>query len=168
MNEGKRTTVRAIVTGSRGWKDQDRVHEVLDALHAVTVEMRRILVLREGECPEGVDHMAKEWVEVQSVRMPGTTRLDGWAANWRSCAPDCPPGHFRRGRCPTAGFRRNEEMVDAGAEVCLAFWKDSSNGTKHCSEYARKSGIPTVMWRMDRGVASFPDPDWLHRLALVL
>ena len=45
-----------------------------------------------------------------------------------------------------AGFKRNQEMVDSGADLCLAFFKKGAGnrGTKHCSDLARKAGIEVV------------------------
>lgn len=45
-----------------------------------------------------------------------------------------------------AGFERNKRMVDAGADVCLAFFKKGSGnkGTKHCSDLARAAGIEVI------------------------
>jgi len=45
-----------------------------------------------------------------------------------------------------AGFERNQRMVDADADICLAFLKRSAanKGTKDCMERARKAGIEVV------------------------
>lgn len=46
----------------------------------------------------------------------------------------------------TAGFKRNERMVDSGVDLCLAFFKNGAGnrGTKHCSDLARKRGIKVM------------------------
>lgn len=46
----------------------------------------------------------------------------------------------------SAGFRRNQKMVDLGADLCLAFLKKGAGnrGTKHCADLARKAGIEVV------------------------
>jgi hypothetical protein len=41
-----------------------------------------------------------------------------------------------------AGPIRNQEMVDAGADLCLAFWDGNSSGTLDCIKKAVKAGIP--------------------------
>lgn len=43
-----------------------------------------------------------------------------------------------------AGIIRNCEMVDLGADVCLAFPMLGSRGTFHCMREAEKAGIPVV------------------------
>lgn len=46
----------------------------------------------------------------------------------------------------TAGFKRNQRMVESGVDVCLAFFREGAGnkGTKHCSDLARSAGVPVV------------------------
>lgn len=69
-------------------------------------------------------------------------------AHWAApCIQYCKPGHrrSRNGReyCPAAGNYRNQEMVDAGADICLAFYqpKAANIGTNDCVNRCIRAGI---------------------------
>ena len=68
---------------------------------------------------------------------------DDWAVA-HGLEPERHPADWKRyGRA--AGPIRNQEMVNLGADVCLAFPREGSRGTKNCMEAARKAGIPTLV-----------------------
>jgi hypothetical protein len=47
----------------------------------------------------------------------------------------------------SAGPRRNQDMIDAGAGLCIAFHRSlaTSKGTKDCVRQALEAGIPTYL-----------------------
>jgi hypothetical protein len=64
---------------------------------------------------------------------------------------------YRANRTPynaNAGPIRNQEMVDAGAEMCIAFHRaiGASRGTKDCVRRALAARIPTYLVDSEAGV----------------
>jgi hypothetical protein len=136
-------TFRILVTGSRKWADPARVaHE----LSAAAGDQKAVAVIH-GACRTGADVLAE--VAARGLGF----RTEPHPARWGGpCRPACPPGH-RHQRvwqgawyCPSAGLYRNQEMVDAGADICLAFfWPGAANlGTTDCARRARAAGIPVT------------------------
>ena len=56
------------------------------------------------------------------------------------------------------GFARNQEMVDLGADLCVAFIQVGAmnKGTWHCATAARAAGIP--VWEVYSDGDSHRDP----------
>lgn len=113
---------RILVTGSRDWADMDIVRAAL----ATAVYQQVPAVIVHGACPNGADAIASWWI--RSHRVIGLTE-ERHPANWTL--------NGKR-----AGFMRNAEMVNLGADVCLAFIKDGSRGASHTAALAEKAGIP--------------------------
>lgn len=139
--------MRVLVTGSRTWWDEERLKAELVEECDLLMKVYTSLYLAEGitivtgACRQGADKMAERWTEHPEQF---SVELETHPADWQ---------HHRK----RAGIIRNHEMVDLGANACLAFampcdlpsskcnrpenhW---SHGTTDCAMYARSKGIPT-------------------------
>lgn len=105
-------------TGSRSFTDRQLLDQVLmDCWHDAVQLGADGIRIREGEA-DGADTLLREWAEANGIA------VDPCPADWDHCASACRPGHRRRRRdgseyCPTAGHRRNQVMVDTGAELAV-------------------------------------------------
>lgn len=116
------TLNRILITGSRTWDDANVILEAIDEHggdYAVVVS---------GHCPLGADAMAEDAAEALGMD------VELHPADWNQ--------HGKR-----AGFLRNAEMVNLGADVCLAFIRDDSKGATMTANLAQKAGIPTIIYR---------------------
>jgi hypothetical protein len=116
--------MRVLVTGSRNWTNQYVIGKYL-FFESYEHPSNDQVTLVSGHCPTGADLMAEEWA-----------RLMGWEvelhpADWNT--------HGKK-----AGFLRNAEMVNLGADLCLAFILDASKGATHTANLAEKAGIKTI------------------------
>jgi hypothetical protein len=122
--------VRVIATGSRVWRDCDLIYGVFDDLLRPIADYAGELVVVHGGAT-GADSWVDAWARgvraagrpVQVERFPVTTQ------EWDR--------HGKR-----AGILRNERMVDAGADLVVAFPLPGGRGTQHCMRYAQSKGIP--------------------------
>jgi hypothetical protein len=132
---------RILVTGSRSWQDGARLSYELGLVIGAALRedhTQDSIVIVHGACPSGADAMAD--------RIAGDYgwRTESHPANWR------PGGVLDR----SAGFKRNAEMVEAGADICLAFIRDGSHGASHCASLAEKAGIPVRRFTEGRDVTA--------------
>ena len=117
--------MRILVTGSRDWTDLRTLSHALMA----TWDYERITVVH-GACPTGADEMA-DWVARHLMPQLEVLCVDveTHPADWNQYGK-------------SAGFRRNAEMVNLGADICLAFIKNESKGATHTAALAERAGIP--------------------------
>jgi hypothetical protein len=89
-------------------------------------QLEEIIVVH-GDASRGADRMARDYAR---------------ACDW--ITEESHPADWSWGN-PGAGHERNQLMVDLGADVCLAFVKGKSSGTRDCMKRARQAGIPVVV-----------------------
>lgn len=119
--------IRILITGSRDWKDRELIERMLHKEYLWWCLERptdREVVLVTGACPTGADKMAEEIWESQGLP------VERHPADWEQFGK-------------RAGFLRNAEMVELGADVCLAFILHDSRGTRDCVNKAEVAGIET-------------------------
>lgn len=118
--------LRILVTGSRDWNSG---YTIAMSLSAIAVEFDDAeITLVSGACPRGADRLAEN-----CARGWGWT-VERHPADWDT--------HGKR-----AGYLRNKAMVDAGADVCLAYIRDYSRGATMTAEMARAAGIRLHVYR---------------------
>jgi hypothetical protein len=133
---------RVLVTGSRDLDQKGIVYEALWHQARVAGGLNNLTVIHGAA--NGADSIAsewcKDWPEVTEEKVP---------ADWtRDCGQGCfHKPRYRNGQryCPVAGNLRNQEMVDRGADVCLAFPRGEARGTNDCIRRAKKAGIPVIL-----------------------
>lgn len=137
--------MRVIVTGSRDWGDWKTVYRALDAVcaefdlnltpdeHGNTMPSPAKITVIHGACPTGADFIADQWC------IGNFFEAEKYHAEWD-----------RYGK--RAGFLRNAQMVEDGADLCLAFigrctkhpeQNHGSHGASHTADLAEQAGIET-------------------------
>jgi len=135
---------RVLITGSRCWRDIDKVFEALEEQYMDYGPF----ILVHGGCRDGADNFAHQWfIWLDQDDSYGIVE-EVHEADWKP--------HGKNGRTDYgAGLKRNHKMVALGADVCLAFpticWKKKANcpegkhyshGTADCMKAAEAAGIP--------------------------
>lgn len=151
--------MRVLVTGSRTCKRDQLVWWALDVTLDLTTRSGGKLTVVHGDAPDGADAIAAAWV-ARRLQAGAPVTPEPHPAEWGVCTPECRhPEKRRKGEvyCPLAGFRRNGEMVDAGADYCLAFVErcpcpderrnkatgmHGTHGAVDCAVRAVAAGIP--------------------------
>lgn len=121
--------MRLLITGSRTWDNEAAIRAVLDPFTFGPFDTLPVLV---HGAATGADTIAAEY--------------------WKSLGlPDEPHApNYRRYAKKQAPLIRNVQMVQLGADRCIAFILNGSRGATHCSDLAKKAGIPTTIYRETR------------------
>jgi hypothetical protein len=120
---------RILITGSRTWNDFAKIYDVL--MEYVESRHQPYITLVSGGCPTGADMLCERFAH-----------MFGWRVE-RHPAQWVKDGVYDK----RAGFLRNAEMVNLGADVCIAFIKDNSKGATMTAELAQAAHIPTKIYR---------------------
>lgn len=115
--------MRILITGSRNLTDHTLVERVL-AHYTNGIPAHTVTVV-SGGCPSGADRFAEQYARQHGFR------VEVHPADWNA--------HGR-----AAGPKRNQQMVDLGADVVLAFPLPGSRGTAHCMAAARRAGLTVI------------------------
>lgn len=110
---------RVLLTGSRTWPNEKELCAVLDDLWDEIGPYTLVHGAARGADQMGEIHQAV-----------ASRPTEAHPADWER--------HGKR-----AGYLRNAEMVDLGADVCVAFIHNGSRGASMCADLAEKAGIET-------------------------
>jgi hypothetical protein len=136
--------MRIIVTGDRNWHAHDLVEQVLNRL------LQRygpgFIIVHGGAT--GIDRAFAEACDDLGVEQ------EAHPARWEELDAPGAVIRYRANRTSynaNAGPIRNQEMVDLGADLCIAFHRaiSASKGTKDCARRAIEAGIPTYLINSD-------------------
>src|SRR5688572_21297659 len=139
--------MRIIVTGDRNWYAPDLAEQVVNRL---LLRCGPGLVIVHGGAT-GIDRSFAEACDDLGVDQ------EAHPARWEDLDhPQAVIRYDKKGRAynAMAGPIRNQEMIAAGAEMCIAFHRaiSASKGTKDCARQAIKAGIPTYLIDSDAAV----------------
>ena len=121
-------TIRIIVTGSRHHTDVEMVERGIDEAITLACPVGPAeFVIVHGDAP-GADRIAKEYAQ-RSRSMSDEPHIAYWERYGKSAGP-----------------LRNQEMVDLGASIMVAFPHPDSRGTWDAIRKAVDVGIPVLIF----------------------
>ena len=126
--------MRILVTGSRSWPNPESVCKSLEYAIMEKYDRSDTVTIIHGGCPRGVDHFTHEWCKLTPCLGNIYVVEEIYRAHWE--------GPEKR----AAGFWRNRRMVEAGADLCMAFIHNESRGATHCADVAERFGIKTFRY----------------------
>lgn len=110
---------RILITGSRDWTDEKAIFNAITE-EVFGKDVTQITLIHGAA--RGADSIADKVARFYNLH------VEVYPADWQA--------HGK-----AAGPIRNQQMIDLGADVCLAFPKGESRGTRHCMKQAKKAGI---------------------------
>ena len=126
--------MRVLFSGSRQFDDDQAVIRILEKLISRVDSTSQITIVHGGAA--GLDSM----VGVLAHHAGMTVEVH--YANWQ-----------KHGNA--AGVIRNQEMVDLGANMLVAYPLPGGRGTQDCIKRARKANIPTMIYDATTGTYGF-------------
>lgn len=117
----KGVSMKILITGSRTWRNRQQIADILSQ-YPTDSEL-----LHGGAM--GADRIAGQIG--QRLGMTVTEMLADWITYGKS-----------------AGFRRNDAMLDTNPDVVLAFWDGVSKGTKYTIDEATKRGFKVLVTKI--------------------
>ena len=98
--------------------------DIVDALFVETnlIDDKSSVTVVHGDAP-GADTLAGQ------IAVLFGFKVEAYPADWNKYGKK-------------AGFIRNSEMINLGADICLAFIRAESRGATMCADLAEKAGIP--------------------------
>lgn len=125
---------RLLVTGSRKCTpdETNAVHIQLDRMFTeLHVPLQGFIVVEGGQT--GVDRAARSWAEGRPDWVTPETHEADWIKHGKAAGPI-----------------RNTEMVEAGADLCVAFPALDSRGTWDCVRQAADIGIHVIIFPLHK------------------
>lgn len=135
---------RILVTGSRDWADADAIEAQLCGYPVGTVVVHGACSRKVCGVEVSADMLAAR------IAVAYGYAVEPYPSDW-SVKPDTPAWAVKRRRDGTlydvrAGALRNEQMLDTGIDLVLAFQRGGSRGTGHVIDSARRRGIPVEVF----------------------
>lgn len=116
---------KILVTGSRYWNDYEMIQKLIcDVLNDFAWYEEECELIHGGA--PGADEMAAR-VALEDFNMTITEFPADWDKHGKAAGP-----------------KRNQQMVDYGADICLAFILPNSKGTMDCVKRAAVGGIQVI------------------------
>lgn len=116
--------MRVLITGSRIFDDAYILNLALDGFcEEREVDKKSLTIVHGGA--RGADSLASLWAKKNGVE------VEVWKPDWDSY-----------GRA--AGIMRNQDMLNSGVDIVIAFPKGEARGTRDMMRRAKKEGVEVV------------------------